>query len=67
MSAEQMVKDLIDYGAKPPCIRVNVTRATARKFAKPEKRGGPLMYAGVEVIPLRKSGEKEEPPVQESL
>jgi hypothetical protein len=67
MSAEKMVKDLIGYGAKPSCIRLNVTRETARKFAKPLKRGGPLMFEGVEVIPMRKKGPKPEAPVQQSI
>lgn len=49
---------------RPTEIRVRATRRTIMKFARPKERGGPLLYEGFVIVPLKRSVHE---PVQASI
>lgn len=49
---ETLARALDDSGRSGSEIRVKATRETLRRTFKPEKRGGPLMCGGHEVVPV---------------
>lgn len=55
MNTQERIIKMIDWGANPRCVRLRLTRRTVMKFAKPEKKGGPLFYRGIEIVPDQKA------------
>lgn len=62
-STRQRIDDLIAWlppERKPKSVRVKITPATVRRFAK-KTEGGDLVYRGVVVVPLLSNGWTTEP------